>query len=41
MRDTWNDLLNTDLKEQFIQEISRALDEELKKSAVDSIIHNF
>ena len=41
MRDAWNDFLNTDLKEQFIQEINRVLDEELKKSAVDSIIHNF
>ncbi|MDE6776840.1 MAG: DUF4367 domain-containing protein, partial [Oscillospiraceae bacterium] len=33
MRDAWNDFLNTDLKEQFICEINKALDEELKKSA--------
>ena len=33
MRDAWNDLLNTDLKKQFVQEINRALDEKLKKSA--------
>ena len=33
MRDAWNDFLNTDLKEQFIQEINIALDEELKKPA--------
>lgn len=33
MRDAWNDFLNTDLKEQFIQEINRALDEKLKKFA--------
>ncbi|MDE5738432.1 MAG: hypothetical protein K2H93_08705, partial [Oscillospiraceae bacterium] len=33
MRDAWNDFLNTDLKEQFIREINRALDEELKKPA--------
>lgn len=33
MRDAWNDFLNTDLKEQYIQEINRALDEELKKPA--------
>lgn len=33
MRDSWNHFLNTDLKEQFIQEINRALDKELKKPA--------
>ncbi|MDE5772822.1 MAG: DUF4367 domain-containing protein, partial [Ruminococcus sp.] len=33
MRDAWSDFLNTDLKEQFIREINRALDEELKKPA--------
>ncbi|MDE6657228.1 MAG: DUF4367 domain-containing protein [Oscillospiraceae bacterium] len=33
MKDSWNDFLDEDLKEQFIQEINRALDEELKKSA--------
>ena len=33
MRDAWNDFLNTDLKEQFIQEINRVLEEELKKTA--------
>ena len=33
MRDAWNYFLNTDLKEQFIQEINRALDEKLKKFA--------
>ena len=33
MRDSWNHFLNTDLKEQFIQEINRVLEEELKKPA--------
>ena len=33
MKDSWNDFLDEDLKEQFIQEINTALDEELKKSA--------
>ena len=33
MRDTWNDFLNMELKEQFIQEISRALNKKLKKLA--------
>ena len=33
MKDSWNDFLDEDLKEQFIQEINTALNEELKKSA--------
>ncbi|MDE7120802.1 MAG: DUF4367 domain-containing protein [Oscillospiraceae bacterium] len=33
MRDAWSDFLNMDLKKQFIQEINRALDKELKKPA--------
>ncbi|MBD5142375.1 MAG: DUF4367 domain-containing protein [Ruminococcus sp.] len=33
MKDSWNDFLDEDLKEQFIQEINTALNKELKKSA--------